>query len=548
MSVVLTTPPPVLALSADKITAKFTCTGIYDQVGVKAINSVAVPDVAPGVQIVLQYGSQTVTMTAAITPDDSGYQFHGSTGGLIIPIWAQIECFKANYILSRDFDISLSPGGLSPILLTAKKTGLGFNITGYNTTPGVTEIIKSNYGILFNLYLENADNTGFDLVYEATLTAVIGTSIIAEAIIDDKLHDNITAEIFNNLPDVPEDSPLLCKKSCRRYYFEYAECYGEPLQIRKRNTSGIFTVIHGGMSYIGQGTKTISNVLFPPSARHRFIKQGENISFTRSNQPQYLYYYNPGITFAAKLKCRLRFTDGSKAQVDLHSFSLLEKRKYAFNVTYAEVYTPLDHGNKILLGYEIWLSTDQGERITETQTYLMDYRPLQYIRYFLNWSSWGSFDSRMFYGKGSTEFDVVQSEATKPETAPSDLRKGTSLVFDVKISSKLSVTTGFIKNRSILIFMRDFFLSPLKYRIAGNQLLPLKVTTKTITEIEDGNNLLAQKFEYQYLYDDHAFTEGDVQEPGIIYIDENTGFANIYLTDKEYKFLATSINHDLITI
>jgi hypothetical protein len=41
-------------------------------------------------------------------------------------------------------------------------------------------------------------------------------------------------------------------------------------------------------------------------------------------------------------------------------------------------------------------------------------------------------------------------------------------------------------------------------------LLPIKVTSKTVPELQDGNNLYAQKFEYEYLFDDNAYTEGDI--------------------------------------
>jgi hypothetical protein len=549
MSVTLTSPPPELSFSADKITAGFTCVGIYEQIGVKAINTVPIPDAAPGVSVILKYGNETITMVASMTPDDSGTQFQATDGMLVIPIFVQIEYFKANYILSRDFDIVVDPGGSSSIIFTAKNTGLGYNMVTFNTTAGVAEVVKPNYGLQFRLFIEKPDYTGFQLINTAAPTIQIGDTTTAEAIIGDKLHDFINAEIRNNLPDIPDSLPLLCKKSCRRYYFEFAESYGDPIQIRKVFTSPIFTVLHGGLSYIGQGTKNIADIIMPdPDSRKRFLKQGGNITSTRSNQLQYLYYYNLDASFSASLKCRLRFTNGDSVQVALHNFSMMEKRKYAFNISFEKIYNQNDYPGKTLLGYEIWITSEDGTRLTETQTYLIDYRPLPYIRYFLNWSSWGSFDSRMFYGKGSSTFDIVQSEAMKSELAPSDLKMGTSLVYDIKLTSKLSVTTGFIKNRSSLIFNRDFFLSPLKYRVAGDYLLPIKVTSKSIPEIEDGNSLYAQKFDYEYLFDDQAFTEGDVQEPGIVFEDNFTGFTNIYLTDKEYKFLATSINHDLITI
>lgn len=544
MSVSLTTSPPSYAFSGDDIRALFTLEDIYQVPGVNAINTIPIPPtIVSGFTYTFKYGGKQVVMTAVTAPDDSGDQFMIRNASVQYSNEIFLEYFKGNYILRNDFDITLQG---SNMILTAKIQGLAYNITGFNTISGVLAEIKPNLSVRFILYIENAANNGFEEIYNSPLTVRPGQPAFAEAIINDKLHTHMYKEIRETLPDIPEADSLICKKSCRRYYFEYAESYGTIEKIRRIHTSAVFTVLHGGLSTIGQSNKSLSGLLNAEGLRN-FLKQGGSISSTRTNQLQYLYFFNAGAAVDALVKCRLRYTDGEREVITLHTLQLDEMRKYGWAVDYTGVFKPVEHPGKDLLAYDIWLTNVDGSKLTQTQTYILDYRPLEFIRYFMNWSSWGTFDSRMFFGKGSLEFDMVQSEALKAQKIPSQLWRGNSLVFDIKITSKFTVTTGFIKNRGLLLFNRDFFLSALKYRALDELLIPLKVTSKTVPEIEDESNLLAQKFEYQYLFDDEAYTEGDIQEPGLSYYDLETPYNSVFLTDQEGVFLMTT-NNEYITL
>jgi hypothetical protein len=119
-------------------------------------------------------------------------------------------------------------------------------------------------------------------------------------------------------------------------------------------------------------------------------------------------------------------------------------------------------------------------------------------------------DSRMFYGKGSHEFNLVQSKAEKGYVNPFEISKGSSLIYNSNGRTVFTATTGFLKDKSELLFNRDFWLSVLKYKVYGQNILPIEILSKTIPEIQEGQNLYAQKFEYAYLYDDDAYTEGDI--------------------------------------
>jgi hypothetical protein len=308
---------------------------------------------------------------------------------------------------------------------------------------------------------------------------------------------------------------MICKKSCRKYYFEYAESYGEPLAIKRLYKSPEYTVLHGGLSSVGESSKSLLSILAPDTvpAHDQFLKQGPKELSTRADQPQYLYFLNTRDAVTVTLNCKYYFTDGSIAAVTLGNVALAKYEKAGFNIRFDKIFIPEDYPVKKVKKYEVWLSTITGTVISESRFYALDDQYRKHFKYFLNWSSFGTMDSRMFYGKGSVEFDLVQAEADKVSNNPLSLTQGTSLVYNISIQTKFSITTGFIANKALLFLNRDFFLSPLKYVLSTGQMLPVKVTTKTIAEFEDGNDLYAQKFEYQLLFEDAAYTEGDVEQP-----------------------------------
>jgi hypothetical protein len=504
MSITLSATPPLLSFSGDRIAAKFTCTDIFSQAGVKAVNKVNIPDpVMPGNTIELKYGGKTVVMTAGAI-DDSGTRFYATNSLAVIPE-LQLQCFKDNYQLSQDFIITINGNELT---FTAKQTGTAFNMTTYNTTPGSVEKLRSNYGVQFRLFLENVDNTGYDLIGQYFLNVQIGPPNVVEALIGDKLHTVISDDIRRLLPEIPFFGTMACKVSCRKYYFEYAEAYND--QVRKVYTSDVRTVLHGGFSALGQATKNISTELYSSSGQAFFLKQGAKSVNTRTDQPQILYFYNTQLAFDSSMQLKFYFTDGTVATKTLYSLILQGGRKYAYNLQFDAIFIPGDYPTKSVKQYEVWIQNSSGVKISESRFYVLDtvYRP--YLKYFLNWSSWGTVDSRMFYGKGSHELNLVQSKAEKGYFNPLEISKGSSMVYNSSATTTFTATTGFMKDKSELLFNRDFYLSVLKYRLYGENLLPIEVTSKTISEITDSENLYAQKFEWSYLYDDDAYTEGDI--------------------------------------
>lgn len=371
---------------------------------------------------------------------------------------------------------------------------------------------KINYTILFKLYLENETHTGFDLIYKTNLQLLPNSGFQTEAMIGDKLNTVLSKQIRDLFPEQPNNNSIECKTSCRKYYFTYAESYGSPVVVQAETQSGDYVILHGGLSTIAQN-KSVINLIAPSplnAQSDRFLKQGNAQCYTRTNQPQYLYFFNTRVTtIGAKLQTKLYFDDDTDVTIDLYTLNLTSKRKYAFDVRADKVYTDA----KLLVKYEVYLTDSNDVPISETRTYHVDYSLRKFIRYFLYWSSFGSLDSRVCYGKGEAEFELFNKKANRLPNIGEDIRAGQSITYGSKILRSFKISTGWM-TRDQLVLNADFFLSNFKYRYSNGQMLPIEITPGKMPEAKDGDNLMAQSFEYRYHYEDHSYTEGDAEDPG----------------------------------
>jgi hypothetical protein len=513
MSVTLISPPEEISFSADFINAGFQCDGFVQTPGVKSVNTIKIGSLTQPTDYVIQYGDSLVIMTAKTNPDNSGSEF------LYVP-WlneapeaalAALPYFQNHPILSTDFNITATSD--NKIILTAKQDGRDYDILGYNTTAGTLPKLKENYTVYVRLMVQNPQDAGYTEAYSANLPLTFGTNK-ANAVLGDKLHQRLTADLSKYGLEIPEAGIFNCNVSRRRYFFQYGESYGQPASIKKLTNSPIYFVAHGGLSYRAKGRDTFLKLLKPGTVdKDRFLVQGPAEVSTRTDQPQYLYFLNTRDQVNLAINCKFYFTDGTFAAIPLQSTSLSRGGKIGFRVQFDKLFNPVDFPARKVKKYEIWLSNAGGAAISEVRSYVLDDSYKEFYKYFLFWNSWGALESRMFYGKGSVEFDLVQSVAERNSSLPGAISQGTSTVFNSSIQTKFSITTGFIANKSLLYLNREFFISTMKYILSDGKLLPIRVTSKTIGEIEDGNNLFAQKFEYQYLFEDQAYTEGDVYKP-----------------------------------
>lgn len=375
---------------------------------------------------------------------------------------------------------------------------------------------ESNYGLLLKIFCEDADNASYEIIYNQMIPLLNRSTGKISLQINDKLHDYISYDIGRLNPDIPVLNFLECKKSCRRYYLEFYEVIdGIP---QAKQTTEIFTALHGALSKRAQITSSLLSILQPGSREiDRFLKQGPRMIYTHKEQIQFLYFFNTRSTILnAELKVRYFFTDKTEVSIVMTTFNLEEKRKYAFNVTFDSFYSSTSYPGREVSHYEVWLGKGDS-RYSEIRTYYVNNKLKKHIRYFLNWSSFGSMDTRVCYGEGTTEIQITQRTSDRIGLE-FDIQKASSFVFDLNSQSRFSVTTGFM-SKAELVLWRDFYLSAFKYRLVSGLLIPVALLTENIKEIEDGSLLHSNSFEYRYLNEEYVFTEGDIEDAGGFYKD-----------------------------
>jgi len=371
---------------------------------------------------------------------------------------------------------------------------------------------KENYRIYVELWVQNAANTTFELINTQNLPLIFASAGQAQTDLKDTLHA-ILEDAGPDYMDVADTSFLSVKKSVRKFYLKYAESVDGVVAALTQTVD--FTVAYGGLSYQSSFSSNLLLAIQPDAGdatKDRFLRQGNGTQFTRTNQPQFLYFLNTRATANASLKAKFYFTDNSTPLILTPcSGSLTALSKFAFNVKFDQIITSVQLAGKTCQKYEVWLENTAAAKISETRTFFLDYQLKEYVRYFTYWNSWGAVNTLLTYGKASSKIEIIQSEAQRIRKAGDDIKKGDRLNFDISLNNDFSCATGFVSRREIA-FNRDFYLSPFKFRYTGGKLLPISVTSKNIAEVNDGNGLYAQNFDYKYLFDDDCYTEGDLED------------------------------------
>jgi hypothetical protein len=510
--------------SKNFIPVKFTTNNHITQSGRASVNAITFSSAVGDTEISLSWNSARsyAPMKAVVAVANPGSEFPRGNGNAAY-IQSILPYFKANYLLSRDFIITATNNS---IVFTSKTQGYGFDMLRLGGIPdgnpvwsvdnlvtGRPEILKDNFGYEFELYCQTADGSKFESIYTTRIPLIKGA---AEVDIASHLHDYLERDVLD-IPGLP-GTPLVCTKSCRKYYYTYGESWGSPVVVKGLTISPEYIVLSGGLSFLSAAVVPAPAFLAPSEndpASDKFLRQGKTTTSTRSNQPQYLYFFNTRTSRpAAKLKAKLFFNDSTDTVVTLETLNLEAYKKYGFNVRFDKIINPANYPGKTVIKYQVWLETSAGAKVSEYIGFVVDYTIRNWTRCFLHWSSWGALDSKMCFGKGNSEYELSYSEAFHIHKSGYNVQDGLSTIFDLRLKNEFKVATGYMLQDE-LILNRDFFLSEHKFRFYKDQLLPIKVTSKNIPETEDGNNLFAQSFEYAYLWDENAFTEGDVDGSGL---------------------------------
>lgn len=468
-----------------------------------------------GKQFVFQFGDELTTMTAVVSPDNSGTQFP-SEDNLTIPIAVMAEYFKKNYTLNSNYDISVD--GIY-MVFTARETGSFYNFKpnpGLQVVRALGQDAKERLGFkfLFEVFLENEAGTRFDKVYSEKPNSDL--PFTGKLTID--VHDIIDAALSLDLPDPRSAQPFKCRKSKRRFYTRFAELYGNPAQVMQVSQSAIYHLATGGLSYIGFLNKSAIDTLRPLEVDKRkdlFLKQGSRSIRTRKDQPQYLYFINFREPRLLYLQTVVNYTDGTTATQMVISIYLEQYEKVAFSCGYDQQQLALLQPDKTPASFTCSLVNAALEQLSEQVTFVVDTDYKEWIRYFLYSSSFGAFDSFVAYGKAKRDADLDQQTSERPKLIGYKVTDGTKASYALNYQRNFTINTGWLTQREFSL-LTDFYISEDKFLYQSGKLMPISVTEKKIPEQKDGSTLISQEISCTLNFTDDKYTENDMEGSPIV--------------------------------
>lgn len=512
--------PAEIVFSRNPVWFKFHTDSLYATAGQAGRFLISFPTgpLIAGNNFDLNYSLSNQNFLVADVPDNSGVQLRSGAGLTLLQWCAQvIEDLLKNYSISNDFTLTVDLTGVNPrILFVAKKSDTAYDISLNvqdfvsieQTLASIKEVRQPNFRLIFELFVQDAEHANFIKAGEAQYLDV-NEDGQAWYNLSKTLTQVLIADGFDaqnpDTPAIQRDG-----KSCRQYYIRYAEYYGTSPSAKKVTDTSIKWAVLGGVGKVAGSVDLLAEYI--SDAKLKFLKQQALDISVKQNQPEWLsIIYLLAPPAIVRLRCDITYSDATTATFT--AYPLADVSKFD-KITYPSGCTQLGvhqvQPAKVVTKYSIYLEDGAAVQLTEKRTYWLDYRVQLYIRYCIELSSLGAYDTVVTYGKGSTEYSYISELAEIPRSIDFVFQKGETFEFDANITEKVSVASGVVTRRELLRF-RDFFLSWDKYLIKDNKLIPILLSSKAIRERKDGNNRYALEFEFATRYAEELYSE-EVEE------------------------------------
>jgi len=467
----------------------------------------------------MQYGENTLDFKFADDPDDSGLQLPAWDGEADMADWrdAVFAALGRNYYLNRDF-VTTTEGGDS-IRFESRENSELMDVTVDGTVTvnismnllqsGVSAVLSPNLKILAELHVMRVDGSGYDLFNQAALEPDDSGNVFWD--VSAPLTSALLAD-GHDRPNLPLPVFEVSGKTIRRYFVRYAEMYGRPQRVRAFSDTAVKWAAYGGFSKGMLAERTFPG-WFVTGDLLKWMDQSGNYRVVKPDQPHYLYTANflGSELEEVFVKVKVYFSDSTDVTYTAHTFdSVPVFRRVIVPAGMKQLGVHLQDAEKVVARYDVWLQQG-GDEITEVMRFTINYRYEPYTRFFVYENSFGAYEGVYVYGRKSEGYEIVQKSAVLTQVDDFRLQDGEQLDYDVRLTDSEKVNTGYMTRRQVRGF-RDFFLSTDKYAYKNGHYYPITLTTKTIEEFQDGNNLFALAFEVGSRYSEELFTADEVTD------------------------------------
>lgn len=520
---IITTPPPPIGFSRDRIIWEFEDDFADVVPGINAVNTLSVVgDVPDGARVIFRWGETEMIFTASDTPDPTAatiptYIYSDLTEQAYID--SLVPYFQSNYFISKDFVvdaylITLGPLSRWVVRFTAKTPGKAYNVTntrfGLNGVQVLVEGTDTkhviNNSVAMELLLGDRDGETYELIYSAALE--LDKTGRARVDVANILHSQLASEIPSFITPVA----MKCQDSRREYYLRYAQAGGENFSIGPMQTTEHRVVLLGGFAEKKAGPQNVIDTFAVVSGQSKFLRLHGPRRYVRQDEPVFVSWIN--FTSEDKdvvVRARIYYTDDTT--VDTNTVMIYDVRPYEkvmFSVGPRSLNLAYFNAIKPVREYEIYLADSTGTAISETITLTINYAYEEFVRYFAHVNSWGAIETLSTYGKGSSAWKVFKESAEKVMPLTFDSSEAQYVEWNLQYQETGEVATGFLPKKELRFFL-DFFISPIKFRLIKGAAYAVAVNSDTIARGTDGDNLHGLTFEYQFQRRFDAITEDELE-------------------------------------
>ncbi len=504
MAITLTLSPNLNQLSRNPVWAKLTTNNYVTTAGVKASLLITVSNTGAtvGQTIILPFGDKTITLTFAASLDGTGntIRTHGalSLANFILQLAAD---FATNYSLADAYDITSDS---SHVILTAKATGTAYSFISPSetstdiaigtNTAGVDEVVRENFRIALDVYLEETYESGTYIKIHSQ--ELIPINNICEFNIQSALHRYMgTDRPTNNLGSI-----TLCTGILRRYKIRYAEKFGTNAVYQETTESSLCYVLKGGLSFIEYGVAPVFLTGYITS-NQKFITWQPRTKTVVAAQQEFLYFLVPSSTTTVNLVAKIYYTDGStSSSTILTKNPTVQNEIYILPTGYA-LLSPT--AGKTVSKYQVWVTNQAAAVKSEVFTYKLSSKIEVDEHFFLFESSLGSWETLRTSGEqivgSSVESSVAQRTLQNGYTnADGEIEK-----FDATGTNQFTQSTGF-KTKADIDWLEDLLFSKKAIELINGIQVPILINIASITKYKSRDNLYAITFTYTHAFNNKA--------------------------------------------
>jgi hypothetical protein len=469
----------------------------------------SITDEFAGKHLVFSWNGKSITMTLAAVPDDSGQQMHPALGGQPLSDWLGILCtdLKANYYLSKDFDISVTGG--NTIRFIAWQFGVIYNldfIPDGGTIAGITEdpvavagidpVLRDFYNVFLQVKsLDSEVSLGQDMVGP-------DLSGICNFDIHDLLCDYLTPEF--EWPHGAGDTHAARAKFIKKFRVIYAESYDR--EFKKLFTlSGDHYAILGGFDYkilaaLNGISYSLSEFIISFKAFLTWQPLVKRITTTQRDKLFFLVY-----DVIRNLVPHIKVYYADATAPTTHQVTSFAVSQYEVHELYTDyvslaIAAKLPEG-KTCLKYDYWLEDESNNIISQVRTFEIEFRQQQFSRTFIFRNSFGAYDvfratgrkkhinkyERMVLERNLSEFTLAQQ-------------------YQILESESFQVSSGYI-SKTTKNWLRELMLSEEVFEILGDYKFPILIQNEEVDNIDDLETIYDIDILYKYAFKNPKYSE-----------------------------------------